>query len=239
MEDNYWSTIKKGYSQLYKLLLIYYPYIILALIVIYFLYYVFSYYYELKRRYNCMSLNNLLNGEINKCFNSQPEYCKDININLGWGWCQDPDYLGVYAGDINGPFGFSCDRWLTDTTKCPPIQCEGDYPIGLKTNTSKGQIQTYGWCSDIDINRALQGSLCGPSPEENIKCQNWIWDNKNCPQTCPININVKPSNQTIIKPIIEKPTIKAKCSILCGYQNGRNIPCPPPDCRTNNEKCLC
>lgn len=236
MADIDWFTIKGFFYRSYNLLMKYYVYILSTIVILYIFYYIYSYYYELKRRYNCLSLNNLFNGKINKCFAQQPEYCKDMDIDLYWGWCEDPDYLGVYAGDINGPYGFTCNRWITDKKKCPPLQCQGTYPIGLKVDNSKGEIQTYGWCADVDVNRAILGSICGPSPEENAKCKNWIWDSNKCPLTCPVS-TLTPITPTV--PVEQKIQPSGKCSILCGYKNGHNIPCPPPDCQSKPETCQC
>lgn len=250
------SKIQDLLRPYYNLIFKYFPYILFILIIGYLIYYILSYFNELRRRYNCLSLNNLFNGKIKYCFDQQPEYCKDIDSDLYWGWCQDADYLGVYPGNINGPYGFTCNRWITQPNKCPPIQCQGSYPIGIKANVAKNQIQSYGWCADLDVNRALTGSVCGPSPEENTNCDNWIWDGDQCPKTCPIknnqNSNLNQTNRTNqnsnpnqtnqnsnLNQSSNNIVVKPKCSILCGFHNGKNIPCPPPDCNNKPEQCQC
>ncbi len=236
-----WVLLKNSFTRIKNGILTLLPFVILIAILIYFIYYILSYFYELRRRYNCFSIKNLFNGNIFKCLDDQPEYCKDINSDLYWGWCMDPDYYGSYPGDQNGAYGISCNRWIFNPNKCPPINCKGKYPVGIKINDSNNQIQEYGWCADPEINRALRGNYCGPQIEERIKCKNWIWDESKCPLICP-NINFQPVNlsQTIdiSAPIKQKAQI-GKCSLICGIKDGKQIPCPPTDCNDSNESCQC
>lgn len=214
----------------------YFPFVLVIFLVIYALYYIFSFYYELKRRYHCISLKNLFNGKIFKCFEDPPEYCKNIDSDLYWGWCLDNDLYGSYPGDKTGPYGLTCNQWIYNPHKCPPLQCHGNYPLGLHINDKNGQIQEYGWCADPQINKPVKGTQCGPAPEENITCQNWIWDESKCPKTCPQTIsNI---NKSIPQPKnISQQKNPQNCSTICGKVNGQNIPCPPPDCL--DKKCQC
>jgi hypothetical protein len=209
-------------------------YIILISVIAYIIYYVYSYFHDIHRLVKCLSLSNLFSGEIIHCWDSTPEYCKDINPNLYYGYCMDPDYMGVYPGDETGAYGFDCENWISNPKRCPPLQCKGPYPIGIKTDGKDPPTQLYGWCGDSQVNRALKGTKCGVSPEVGIPCENWIWDESQCQKTCS-NPSVKP------KPII-KPKTKTKskkpCSLVCGLVNGKMIPCPPPDC-SGSEQCPC
>lgn len=206
-------------------------YVIGAAVLIYFIYYLLSYYYDLKRQYYCVSIGNLISGDILQCFNDPPENCKDINPNIGYGWCQDPDYFGAYAGDQTGPYGFECQNWIWNRQKCPPLQCQGQYPMGIRIPRPDRQIQEYGWCADPEINRAMKGSSCGPIRGE-PSCQNWIWSEANCPQTCP-----RPSQPRVKKPAPVEP-VPNKCNLICGTVNGKNVACPPP-CKDSEDSCLC
>jgi hypothetical protein len=261
-----WNLFKGSLIQIKNGFLVIMPYIILVFLVVYFIYYILSYYYDLKRRYNCLSIKNLFNGQIFQCFNDPPEYCKDINPNLYWGWCLDADYYGAYPGDVYGPYGIPCNRWINKPNKCPPIQCSGSYPKGILVDSQNGKIQEYGWCADPLINRAMIGNYCGPTQEQ-LTCQNWIWDEAKCPQTCPIKVTNPPicpinqppvtppnqcppkvtTNQCPQKVTNQCPSLKPqfqvtnkKCSLVCGIKNGKNLPCPPPDCQNECEnECQC
>ena len=242
-----WSLLKNSLNQIKRGILIIWPFAVLIFVIIYLIYYVLSYFYELRRRYNCFSLKNVFNGNIFKCFDDRPEYCKDISSDLYWGWCMDPDYYGAYPGDRYGPYGIACNRWISNPQKCPPIKCQGQYPIGIQIDGKNGQIQEYGWCADPEINRALKGTYCGPSPEEGIKCRNWIWDESKCPQTCPIN-GLSPETKKFDlsqcpkppAPIKQVPQIvKKDCSLVCGLKDGKQVPCPPPDCVDSGDQCKC
>jgi hypothetical protein len=205
-------------------------------ILIYLIYYVLSYYYDLKRQYYCVSVNNLVTGDILQCFNDPPEHCKDINPNIGYGWCQDPEYFGAYAGSQSGPYGFECTNWIWNHKKCPPLRCQGQYPIGIRMPQPDKQIQEYGWCADPEINRAMKGSSCGPSRDANadVECQNWIWSEASCPQTCPLPSRRAPKKA----PPVTKPDKNSKCSLVCGTVDGKTVACPPP-CKDGEDSCLC
>ena len=226
-----WALLRTSLNRIGTGFLSILPVLILILVIIYLIYYVISYYYELRRRYNCFSLNNLFKGKIGRCTENPPEYCKDIDSDLYWGWCLDPDYYGAYPGDVYGPYGIPCNRWIINPKKCPPLRCQGKYPIGLQVDSKNNEVQEYGWCADREINRALRGTYCGPSPEEGVVCRHWIWDEAKCPLTCPINgiprVEVPKVLPQIIKP---QPIVKKECSLICGIKDGKQIPCPPPDC---------
>lgn len=254
-----WSLLKTSINRIKMGVIIIWPFVVMILVISYLIYYVLSYFYELKRQYNCFSLINFFNGNIFKCFNDPPEYCKDVNNDLYWGWCMDQDYYGAYPGDIYGPYGITCNHWISNPKKCPPIKCQGNYPIGIHIDSKNDHIQEYGWCVDPEINRALKGTYCGPSIEEGVKCNNWIWEESKCPKTCPINVlnqetmkpqsNIKVTTKT--RSNIKLPTkpqsnikfpttkvVKKDCSLICGLKNGKHIPCPPPDC-ADSGSCQC
>ena len=246
-----WDLMKNSTSGVWHQFIIVVPWLIIIMIIIYIIYYLWNHYYDVRRTYNCYSLKNFLNGDVTNCLDEQPDYCKDIKPNLYWGWCLDNDYYGAYPGDRNGPYGINCKQWIHKPKHCPPMKCAGTFPIGIKIDAKNNEIQEYGWCADANINRALKGTYCGPSPEEGIKCKSWIWEESKCPQSCPNNLNVPIPSLPPISPqqppkppqperppnIKQKPQMKkGKCSLVCGLKNG---PCPPPDCDSNNEQCQC
>lgn len=241
-----WPLLSSSLLHLWDGFLFIFPFMLIIFIIVYVTYYIYSYYYELKRRFSCVSIKNLFNGKINQCFDHPPEYCRDIDPDLHWGWCLDPDLYGTYPGDTLGPYGLTCNRWIWNPLRCPPARCKGNYPIGLRID-EKNHIQEYGWCADAEINKAIKGTYCGPSAEEGIRCRNWIWDESKCPQTCPINGIISSEKKIIIdKPIVSPPQLKPMpqikkkdCSLICGLQNGKQIPCPPPDCLEKPEQCKC
>ena len=261
-----WPLLKDSVSRFWSRLTPIFPYVLLFLTIVYTFYYIYSYYYELYRRYRCISIKNIFDGKVVHCFDPPPEYCHNIDPDLYWGWCLDPDLLGAYPGDTSGPYGLTCNQWLWNPLRCPPAQCKGNYPIGLRVEDLK-QIQEYGWCADEEINKAIRGNNCGPSKEENISCRNWIWNESQCPKTCPIKQMIttlkspqpstsittpQPSTSTTTPLAIKSETpakllqkenlsqIKTNdCSLVCGLQNGKKIPCPPPDCKKNLGQCKC
>jgi hypothetical protein len=250
-----WDLMKSSGNKIGSGFLKYFPYILAIFVVFYLIYYVWSYYYDIRRQFNCYSLKNAFNGKFFKCSDEKPDYCKDIDPDQYWGWCLDPDYYGSYPGDRDGPYGFTCDRWITKPQHCPPIRCSGQFPIGIQVDTAPNpdgivNIQEYGWCADPEINRALRGTYCGPLLEEGITCKNWIWNESKCPKTCPVG-GLQSKDETSKSPNNEKSTQKQtqkqpqitekkppKCSIVCGLGNG---PCPPPDCDAGGvqEQCKC
>lgn len=239
-----WNLLKDSLNKIGRGLWSYFPYILIVGVIAYMLYYVYSYFYELRRRYNCFSWSNFFRGKLGQCFNQPPEYCKDIDPDLNWGWCMDPDYYGAYAGNIDGPYGITCNRWIASPKKCPPMQCKGAYPIGLQIN-EKNTIQRYGWCADPEVNKALRGTYCGPSPDEGVQCKQWIWEEPNCPQTCPkggqpsSTKSVQKTATAIVPSAKTAQVIKSDCSMVCGIKDGKQIPCPPADCQAKPEQCPC
>ncbi len=243
-----WNQMTSSFSQIWEGFLKIWPFLLLTVIILYVIYFTVSYFFEMRRRYNCYSFTNLFNGNFFKCSEPKPEFCKDINPNLYWGWCADQDYYGAYAGDSIGPFGISCNRWISNPHRCPPLKCEGNYPIGIKVNEKKGHIQEYGWCADPEINRALKGTYCGPDPNEGVKCRNWIWREENCPKTCPVSgmgpdekkyvVAEEAETECNLPPVPQEAIVdKSDCSLICGVKDGKQVPCPPPDCKGG--KCQC
>ncbi len=78
----------------------------------------------------------------------------------------------------------------------------------------------------------MKGSSCGPAREEGVQCQNWIWSEANCPQTCPLPSRPAPKKPA---PVPEKT---GQCSLVCGTVDGKQVACPPP-CKDGEDSCLC
>lgn len=171
----------------------------------------------------------IFRGNFGACFRSpRGNNCVDMPRNKAYGWCNDADNYGMLPGTASGPFGTSCIDWVWNKKDCPPVQCKGTYPYGLG---GQKPYQTWGWCADPGVNRAMRGRQCGPINGE--VCNHWIWDPSTCPDTCPTRVNAA-------KLARDKKTAKdgTVCNRVCGLVNGVEIPCPPK-CYKPKQKKTC
>ena len=129
---------------------------------------------EILAVYSCVNLKNTVTGRAPKCFSSKiGPSCRQTELGLAYGWCDDADRKGPMAGTRSGPNLGSCRDWIWDSKKCPPEKC---------TDIGNGPDKIWGWCNEKDNIGAMKGAPCGPKEGT---CKNWIWEAKACPRACP------------------------------------------------------
>jgi hypothetical protein len=187
---------------------------------------------SLKASYNCLSLKNVIQGNIHKCFSSRVgPTCRHSDIGYIYGWCNDPDNHGPMPGNNMGPYNTYCSQWIWSNEDCPPDHCSGDFPQGLDNQECKLGTQKWGWCADQGVDKAMIGTVCGPV---GTRCDKWIWDAKKCPQTC----------DPLVKQVQQQchRNSKGQCNHICGKMpDGSDKPCPPPQCGEEGcpDPCVC
>lgn len=172
---------------------LYGPLLLFITIVLSSFYWIVASWYGILSTYHCISLKNVVTGNVYKCFSDRPgETCQNTEVGYTLGWCNDPDHYGAHPGTRAGPYGFSCNQWTWTQKSCPPAVCAGEFPKGIGSQDP----QLWGWCADEGVDRAMIGAPCGPREGS---CNNWVWDVKKCPTGCikapPVKVTKKKPKQ--------------------------------------------
>jgi hypothetical protein len=242
------------YRQIRSFLPTYVLYLSIATAIIMLLYIVVGNYGYLRGMGACLSFKNLVLRRWGHCFRAAPkETCQELEHGYVYGWCNDADNYGPMAGTREGPYVGNCADWSWKKDECPPITCKGNYPYGIG---KQAPFQKWGWCADND--RAMKGSQCGPTDGT---CNNWIWNEYQCPDTCPTfqedvaeeAIAESCGEEVVASHVCGKleggnklqcpPTVlKNKCDNVCGNVRGPDgvvrLQCPPPSCSCKDD-CIC
>ena len=210
------------------------PFLAISSIILTVLYQIIANWIIIKATYKCVNLKNTITGGVTKCFDSiQGTTCNNSDIGYIYGWCNDSENYGAIPGNKAGPYMGTCSQWTwNDKDQCPPNQCMGDFPHGIGNQECP---QKWGWCADKEINRAMEGTPCGPKEGG---CEKWLWDVKKCPSSC----------ERMEKPKKKKEKEKEcsnkqnKCQLTCGNRKDGYLQCPPPKCQKKplcSDRCIC